>query len=70
MPKPSLGAVLLSLVPYIAVCFSVALWDRVDPMVAGLPFNLFWLMCWIVITPLCMWSVYRLESKRSRKDSQ
>ena len=70
MPKPSLGAVLLSLVPYIAVCFSVALWDRVDPMVAGLPFNLFWLMCWIVITPLCMWGVYRLESKRSRKDSQ
>jgi uncharacterized protein DUF3311 len=70
MPKPSLGAVLLSLVPYIAVCFSVALWDRVDPMVAGLPFNLFWLMCWIVVTPLCMWGVYRIEAKRNRKDSQ
>ena len=70
MPKPSLGAVLLSLIPYIAVCFSVALWDRVDPMVAGLPFNLFWLMSWIVLTPLCMWGVYRIEAKRRNKDPQ
>jgi hypothetical protein len=59
--KPSLGALLLGLVPFVAMCFSVSLWDRVHPMILGIPFNLFWLLLWIVLTPLCMWAVYRIE---------
>lgn len=62
--KPSAAAVLLALVPFTAVCFSVALWDRVDPRILGLPFNLFWLICWIPLSSLCMWIAYRLESLR------
>jgi hypothetical protein len=42
--KPSWGAILIALVPFTTVCFSVSLWDRVYPMVLGLPFNLFWLI--------------------------
>ncbi len=30
-------------------------------MVLGLPFNLFWLILWILITPLVMWIAYRIE---------
>lgn len=33
-------------------------------MVLGLPFNLFWLIAWLFLTPLCMWGVYRLEERR------
>jgi hypothetical protein len=62
--KSSAAAVLLALVPFAAVCFSVALWDRVDPRILGLPFNLFWLICWIPLSSLCMWIAYRLESPR------
>ncbi len=62
MKKPRLGAILIGLVPFTAVCFSVSLWDRIDPVVLGLPFNLFWLISWIVLTPLCMWAAYRLET--------
>ena len=36
-------------------------------MVLGLPFNLFWLVLWLVLTPLCMWGAYRLET-RDKKD--
>jgi hypothetical protein len=65
--KPaSLSTILLSLVPFAAMCFSVALWDRLDPVVAGLPFNIFWLISWIALTPLCMWAVYRLEERNRR----
>jgi hypothetical protein len=39
----------------------VALWDRVYPVVLGLPFNFFWLISWLLLTPLCMWGAYRLE---------
>ena len=70
MRKPSVGAILLGLVPFIAMCFSVSLWDRIYPMVFGIPFNLFWLIAWILLTPLCMWGAYKLElheeSPRSR----
>jgi Protein of unknown function (DUF3311) len=64
--KPSLAAVLLALIPFAAMCFSVSLWDRVYPMLFGLPFNLFWLICWIVISSCCMWVAYRIEGARRR----
>ena len=64
--RPSWGALLLGLTPFVAMCFSVALWDRVDPMVLGLPFNLFWLIGWIVITTLCLAAAYRLEARRGK----
>ena len=51
------------------MCFSVAAWDRVDPLVFGLPFNLFWLIFWLALTPLCMWGAYRLEVRRAKDDS-
>jgi hypothetical protein len=54
-------SLLLAGVPFVAVCFSVPLWDRVYPLVLGLPFNLFWLIAWIPLTSLCMWGVYRLR---------
>jgi hypothetical protein len=62
--RPSFGAVLLGLIPFVAMCFSVSAWDRVYPMVFGLPFNLFWLISWIVLTSVCMWIAYRLDSRR------
>jgi hypothetical protein len=66
---PSLGAILLSLIPFAAMCFSVSLWDRVNPVVGGLPFNIFWLISWIVLTPLCMLGAYRLEAPRQPDSS-
>jgi hypothetical protein len=64
MTKPSLGSILLGLVPFAAMCFSVSAWDRIYPMILGLPFNLFWLLSWIVLTSVCMWAAYRLELSR------
>jgi len=60
---PSIGALALGIIPFIAMCFSVALWDRIEPMMLGLPFNLFWLILWILLTPCCLWGAYRLDTK-------
>ena len=65
MRRPSVGALLFGVIPFVGVCFSVPLWDRIYPMVLGIPFNLFWLMLWIVLTPLCMWGAYALEAPRN-----
>ncbi|MGE5645649.1 MAG: DUF3311 domain-containing protein [Acidobacteriota bacterium] len=61
MATPSRAAAAIGLVPFAAICFSVPLWDRVEPRVLGLPFNLIWLMLWILLTPAVMWLAYRRE---------
>ena len=61
--SPSWLALLLGLIPFAAICFTVGLWDRIDPVVAGLPFNIFWLILWTLLTPLCMWGAYRSEQR-------
>jgi Protein of unknown function (DUF3311) len=63
--RPSLGAILFGLVPFIACCFSVSFWDRIYPIVFGIPFNFFWLILWVLLTPLFMWGAYRCEVSRT-----
>jgi hypothetical protein len=65
--KPSAGALLLAFIPFVAMCFTVGFWDRVYPMIFGLPFNLAWLMGWIVLSTLCLWGANRLETAREKK---
>ena len=67
MKPPPLGSLLLALIPFVACCFTVPLWDRVFPIVLGLPFNFFWLILWLALTPVCMWGAYRLEASREAK---
>ncbi len=61
--KPSLAALVLAFIPFVAMCFTVALWDRVDPLIFGLPFNLAWLLCWIVLSSVCLRVAYRIETR-------
>jgi Protein of unknown function (DUF3311) len=65
MRKPSPAALLLALIPFAAMCFSVPLWDRIQPRLLGLPFNFAWLIGWIVLSSACMWAVYRIETRGS-----
>jgi hypothetical protein len=65
--KPSVLALLFALIPFAAMCFSVPLWDRIDPMLFGLPFNLFWLTAWIVLSTLCMCAAYSVETARHKQ---
>jgi hypothetical protein len=74
--RPSWPALLLGLIPFAALCFSVGLWDRIYPTVAGVPFNIFWLILWTLLTPLCLWGAYRCEqregaeNRRARREDQ
>jgi hypothetical protein len=68
MTRPSIGSILLGLIPFAATCFSVSLWDRIHPMIFGLPFNFFWLVLWLFLTPVCMWGAYHCEVSRTKGD--
>lgn len=66
--RPAAATLLLAAVPFVTLCFSVALWDRLRPLVLGLPFNLFWLLLWIVLSSLCLWVAGRIEAAREERD--
>jgi Protein of unknown function (DUF3311) len=61
---------MLGLIPFVAMCLSVSLWDRIDPMLFGMPFNLFWLICWIVLSTGCLWAAYKMETARDKRDGR
>jgi len=70
LKKPSIASILFGLIPFAGTCFTVSLWDRIEPRIFGLPFNFFWLMSWLLLTPLCMWGAYRVETRRMDNPSQ
>jgi hypothetical protein len=37
-------------------------------MIFGLPFNFFWLVLWLFLTPVCMWGAYHCEVSRTKGD--
>jgi len=67
--RPSLGSLLVGAIPFVALCFSVSLWDRIEPRILGLPFNFFWLVSWLFITPVFIWAANRLDRRASGSDS-
>ena len=64
MNRPSTGAIAFALIPFAASCFSVSLWDRIQPIIFGLPFNFFWLTLWVLLTPVCIFAAYKVEQSR------
>jgi len=69
MKKPSLRALALTLIPFIGMIFTVPLWDRIYPRILGMPFNLFWLVSWILLTSLFNWVAYRIDAQRDSEQS-
>lgn len=53
--------ILLAAIPFAALTICVPLANHVDPRVFGLPFLLFWLLVWTLLTPAFMWAIGRIE---------
>jgi Protein of unknown function (DUF3311) len=70
MNRKNVLSFVLAALPFLAICFSVPLWDRVYPLVFGLPFNMFWLIAWMPLSSLCMWGLYRLCKSGGREGSR
>jgi hypothetical protein len=65
--RPSPTAILIGVIPFAGMCLSVPLWDRIYPMVLGMPFNLFWLSMWIVLSSICMSAANQAEKKQDTR---
>jgi hypothetical protein len=50
-------------VPIAAMTLAIPFVNRVEPRVLGLPFLLFWIAGWVLVTPACLWGVGRIEKR-------
>ena len=53
----------LSALPFLGILGGIFFANRVEPFVLGLPFALFWVTLWVVLTALIMAVVYRLDRR-------
>jgi hypothetical protein len=63
MQKGTKFALVLGFIPFLTLVFALPFVNRIHPMILGLPFVLFWILLWVAMTPLVLWTAYRLERK-------
>lgn len=63
MQKGTKFALILGAIPFITLVFALPLVNRIEPVLFGLPFLLFWILSWVVLTPFILLVAYFLEKK-------
>jgi hypothetical protein len=53
----------IAAIPVAALTVAVPFVNRVDPRILGLPFLLAWIAFWVLLTPLFLWQVGRIEGR-------
>lgn len=61
--RGSAGRFVLATLPWIGMLVLAPAANRVEPYVLGLPFLLFWIVLWVVLTAVCMSIVYRTDPR-------
>lgn len=56
----------LAVLPAIGMLGGISLANRVEPYVLGLPFLLFWIVAWVLITSGVMGLIYALDRTAAR----
>jgi Protein of unknown function (DUF3311) len=49
---------LLAVLPFIGILVGILFANRVEPFVLGIPFILFWIVMWVVLSSVIMTIVY------------
>jgi hypothetical protein len=56
-------ALLFAAIPFATLVMALPLVNRLDPVILGLPFLLFWILLWVVLTPPVLFLAYICEKK-------
>ncbi|WHY66666.1 DUF3311 domain-containing protein [Neobacillus sp. SuZ13] len=54
-------AQLLLIIPFIGMCVLLPVADRIEPYILGLPFLLFWIVLWMILSSVVLLIVYKLD---------
>jgi len=56
-------ALLFAAIPFITLVLALPLVNKLEPVILGLPFLLFWILTWVVLTPPILFAAYICEKK-------
>jgi hypothetical protein len=60
----------LIVVPFLGMLGGIPFANRVTPYVLGMPFLLFWVVLWVVLTSLILWVVYRFDPEAREEEGK
>lgn len=63
MQKGTKYALILGMIPFVMLVFALPLVNRIEPVILGLPFLLFWILSWVLLTPFVLFCAYLLEPR-------
>ncbi|HVY14449.1 MAG TPA: DUF3311 domain-containing protein [Rhodopila sp.] len=58
----------LAILPFIGILGGVPLFNRVDPLILGMPLLLAWVVLWIVLTAAIMGIIYLCDPANRTED--
>jgi hypothetical protein len=70
MRKGTRLALIFGAIPFLTLVFALPFVNRIEPVVLGLPFVLFWILLWVVLTPAVLWAAYKIEKKHNPPDDE
>ncbi|WP_290587119.1 DUF3311 domain-containing protein [Alicyclobacillus sp.] len=56
---------ILFIVPFLAQLVALPWVNRIHPIILGFPLLHFWLLIWMVLTPLFTWAIHAILSKEA-----
>ncbi|MDQ0412244.1 DUF3311 domain-containing protein [Mesobacillus stamsii] len=61
---------LLAFIPFIGLFGGLSFANKVTPYVLGMPFILFWIVLWVVLTSGIMAIVYKLDPAAGKEETE
>jgi hypothetical protein len=61
-------ALLFAAIPFMTLVFALPWVNRLEPVILGLPFLLFWILIWVVLTPPILLAAYLCETKFNKSE--
>lgn len=61
---------ILSIIPFIGILGFLPLVNRIEPFVLGMPFNMFWMVIWTVLTSIILGIMYKIDPRNQEGDDR
>lgn len=61
------AALVSALIPAVALVAGLPFVNRIEPVVLGLPFLLFWILGWVLVTPVFLAIAYVLADTKAER---
>jgi hypothetical protein len=61
-------ALIFGAIPFVTMVLALPLVNRIEPVILGMPFLLFWILVWVVLTPPILFAAYLCEKKFNKPE--